>query len=444
MAGYTSEEIGRFVQLAGESRNVDAKGPVLWDRDKVSGELAKDIMAFANSQDGGVLVIGKSEPSPNEFSLDGLTPDEAASFETTKVAAWVNAHCHPSIDLVCHRVTVDEKEFVVITVEEFREIPVICKKSFTPPSDQRSKPCLREGAVYIRTANAESAPLRSVEEMRELIGLAVTKRLDDINKVLQAAIHGRSLLPASDDDQWSKEIETVRSGLIADSPHLAESGGWDFTLHPTVFQKDRWPELESLRTIVEQSAVRMVNEFPSTGYGAHPQTWGFASSMGDDRFALTREGLIVALRFFYEDRHPYRRESLRYTPSGTKQHIEEREAGSWLQYRTSIGEVIEMFLVAARICERFEPGETVEYAISARPLAGRRLVFGEGSMFDFRHYECRAQQFDLSRTVEVCEFIATWEDRCAEVLVRFFELFESRATAERYKQHIDDFMHRRF
>ena len=38
-------------------------------------------MAFANSRDGGVIVIGKAEKDDNQFELTGVTPEQAATFE---------------------------------------------------------------------------------------------------------------------------------------------------------------------------------------------------------------------------------------------------------------------------------------------------------------------------------------------------------------------------
>jgi hypothetical protein len=100
---YSSDELTRFIEAAGESAHIDAKGPMEWDGGEASATLTKDILALANSRDGGVIVIGKSEPEDGKFVLSGLTEPEASSFDTTKVATWVNNHCSPTVSLVCHR-----------------------------------------------------------------------------------------------------------------------------------------------------------------------------------------------------------------------------------------------------------------------------------------------------------------------------------------------------
>ncbi len=59
--------------------------------------LTKDIISFANSPDGGVIVIGKEESASGEFIRVGVNETQADSFETTKLATWVNNHCDPPV-----------------------------------------------------------------------------------------------------------------------------------------------------------------------------------------------------------------------------------------------------------------------------------------------------------------------------------------------------------
>src|SRR5437867_3600033 len=100
---HSSDELIRFIEAAGEAVNIDAKGPMEWNGGEASAGLTKDILALANSRDGGVIVVGKEEPQPGKFVPTGLSEQQANSFETTKVATWVNNHCSPPINLVCYR-----------------------------------------------------------------------------------------------------------------------------------------------------------------------------------------------------------------------------------------------------------------------------------------------------------------------------------------------------
>ena len=125
----TSAQLVRYIDAAGENDHIDAKRPVTWDGAAESAALAKDIAAFANSRDGGVLVIGKSEITPGQFELTGLTEKEAGSFDQTKISTWINKRFEPPIRFTCHRVEHHGKIFAVITVVEFADVPHLCVKT---------------------------------------------------------------------------------------------------------------------------------------------------------------------------------------------------------------------------------------------------------------------------------------------------------------------------
>lgn len=148
-SGPTTEELARWVRTSGESDFVDAKGPMLWDGADTSASLAKDIASFANSRDGGVIVIGKSEAGDGSFSYDGLSPEQAASFDTTKVGQWVNARFAPPVRLSCHQAELDGRKFVVIIIQEFDDVPSLCVKSFQETGNPKNH-LLREGTIIVR------------------------------------------------------------------------------------------------------------------------------------------------------------------------------------------------------------------------------------------------------------------------------------------------------
>ncbi len=178
-----------------------------------SAGLAKDIAAFANSKDGGVLVIGKCEKADGNFSATGLNESQAGSFDTTKVATWINNRFAPPIDLVCRIHDFQGKRFVIITISEFSDIPHLCVKSFQDPANPK-KHLLKEGTVYVRTKNADSSPISSVEELRTLIGLATKKRGHELLSMFNAMLSGAPLLQRkSANEYYGEEFNGVEEDL---------------------------------------------------------------------------------------------------------------------------------------------------------------------------------------------------------------------------------------
>ena len=150
---FSDDFLRQIITNTAENDNVDAKGPMAFSDAVERAGLAKDIAAFANSNNGGWLVIGKSQAASGQFTLEGVSEEQAASFETTAVARWVNNRFAPEIQLECRRVEHEGKPFIVIRINEFDDVPVICTKRCDDPNNAK-KPILDVGCVYIRGKNA--------------------------------------------------------------------------------------------------------------------------------------------------------------------------------------------------------------------------------------------------------------------------------------------------
>ncbi len=419
------DELTRYIEAAGESANIDAKAPMAWDSGEASASLTKDIIALANCRDGGVIVLGKEESKSKQgqFVLVGLSEPQAASFETTKVATWVNNHCEPAVTLVCHRHEHQGRAFVVITVAEFQDVPVICTKQFEQSgAGKGTKVLLRKGAIYVRTPNAESAPLSSAEDMRPLIGLATTKRTDQMLAMFQAMMKGRPLIePQPAVDLFGPEREEVQATLATELEGQVGRGAWTFVCHPAQHRPDRWSDATTLRKVIEKSAVRLYRGFPPYSRDTHVREWGICDRMFEDAFGLTHSGLFVANRLFREDGLEYR---------SPWQPGPDFAAGQWLDFKLNLSVVIEFFLFLSRFAENFEVGEEIVYELSAQPLAGKRLVTMDGNINLDPTEPCRASRFRRTGKVTLEALRASWEERCAKTMHDFFEFFPGTAISQ--------------
>ena len=440
---HSSSELIRFIEAAGESANIDAKGPMEWEGGEASAGLTKDILALANCRDGGVIVVGKQESQPGKFVLVGLSEPQAASFETTKVATWVNNHCSPSVNFVCYRQEHQTRTFIVIAVSEFHDVPVICTKQYEVSSAGKSpKVLLRKGTVYVRTANAESAPLSAVEEMRQLIGLATTKRADQMLAMFQAMLKGRPLLAEKPNEElFEAERKEVQSALDSEIGDQASLGAWTLFCHPVRHLPNRWEETDTLKAILDKSIVRVRREFPPITYGTHVREWGICNRHYEDAFGLTRSGLFMSTRLFRENsvafKHPWQ-------PIGSEPNPD-IGPGQWLDYKLNLSVVIEFFMFLARFAENFEIGEELVYEVSAGPLTGRRLASMDGNIGLDPTEPCRAGTFRRNKVVTVETLRGSWEEQCAGTLYGFFELFSGpRISKDTLLQWVERFKERKF
>ncbi|MHB1424097.1 MAG: AlbA family DNA-binding domain-containing protein [Gemmataceae bacterium] len=383
---------------------------------------------MVNSRDGGVIVIGKEEPQAGRFVLTGLTEPQAASFETTKVATWVNNHCSPPVSLVCHRQEHQSRFFVVIAVSEFHDVPVICTKQYEVPSPGKGpKVLLRKGTVYVRTANVESAPLSSVEEMRQLIGLATTKRADQMLAMFQAMMKGRPLLAEKPHEElFAAEREEVKAALDSEFGGQADLGAWTFLCHPVRHMPTRWEETDTLKAVLDKSVVRVRQEFPQITYNLHVREWGVCNRHYEDAFGLTRSGLFMSVRLFRENTVVFKNH---WQPL-FGQPNPDIPAGQWLDFRLNLSLVIEFFMFLSRFAENFEAGEELVYELFAGPLAGRRIATMDSSLPFLEPTEpCRANSFRRRNVAPVETLRTSWEELCATALNGFFELFNGLRTS---------------
>ncbi len=193
----------------GEFRHLDFKKAHPLD-DTAKIKITKDLIAFSNTTDGGLIIIGVDEkkgnskdPKGEHYEIVGMEPETLATWIHDDLAAIANKYADPYVDFSFEIVPADkDKSCVVIKVSEFDDCPVLCKRDANG---------LRHGALYIRPKGGkrESCEVRSQTETREVLDLAVQKR---IKKIISAG-KKTGLLPLhlsgiiSDSDKFNKQHE---------------------------------------------------------------------------------------------------------------------------------------------------------------------------------------------------------------------------------------------
>lgn len=194
MADLLPTALLEHVHHGREERNLEYKEILDWTRAKHQIKIAKCVLGMSNVRNGGVLVIGiRKDGVPV-----GLTEAQARLFDQDHVSALVNEFAAPYAEIT---VTVGRDApnspmwFVVVEIKEFEEQPVICRKDGHE---------LAQGGLYTRGRRIhETALVRSEAEMREILDMAVEKRLRAFRRMTQAAgiemtptVNSRQLLDA--------------------------------------------------------------------------------------------------------------------------------------------------------------------------------------------------------------------------------------------------------
>ena len=141
-----------------EEEDVDFKESGDWGT--LKWRITHSALGMGNLRDGGMILVGVAETS-GSWRLTGVDPTHLASYDPDKVAAHINAYASPHIDadvvLVTHR---DGLKYLAISIREFRDTPIVCKKNGPDRSG------IVEGRVYVRLpAPARTTAITNAHQM---------------------------------------------------------------------------------------------------------------------------------------------------------------------------------------------------------------------------------------------------------------------------------------
>jgi hypothetical protein len=170
----------------------------------------------------------------------------------TRLNRFLQNYSDPPINSTLRKVRHDDKTFVIIEVPPFPDTPHICQKDF--PN------VLVAPALYVRTDNNETAPVRSSADVRAVVEQAMRNRSDAlITAVKSILVRGaQPELPAvpSASEQFLKQrsdavAEFETRNPFKDKPY---TGYREASFFPDEFEAGRFT-LEQLRAAAERAHV---------------------------------------------------------------------------------------------------------------------------------------------------------------------------------------------
>ena len=190
----TDEEFAQVMILAHELGGVEFKGPGPLSNGRLTAQVVRAMLGMANRRDGGIVIVGVSE---QEDSLDpvGLSGDDLGTWGYDDLADQVARYADPGIAFELEVKEYNHNQFVVVQVEEFGDIPVLCKKAYDN--------VLRDGACYVRTRRKpETSEIPTQADMRDLLDLAVEKRLrQELERARRVGLFSPATLASPPNDQ---------------------------------------------------------------------------------------------------------------------------------------------------------------------------------------------------------------------------------------------------
>lgn len=185
-----------------EERNLEYKQSMNWEKPATKAKIAKSTMAMANLPDEGTIIIGV-EKQGETYDPKGMESSHIESFKQDDVMEYINEkYADPYVELTVTPIRDDNKWFIIIQVEEFSQLPIICKNNGLEG--------LKRSALFIRSRSKhETAQVKSQTEMREILDLAVDKEIRRLSS--RRLIPFGEVVPPSEGDRQA--FEQQREGL---------------------------------------------------------------------------------------------------------------------------------------------------------------------------------------------------------------------------------------
>lgn len=167
----SDDEVRDAISLNHEVRIVEFKSAGSPSDRAFLAKVARACLAMANQRGGGHVLIGVDDSDPTS-GPSGLATDQLLEWRNfDEVSNRINQYADPPLRLeVEARHHPSGTDIIVLGVEEFHDIPILCKKAFDR--------VLERGHLYTRSiAKPESSIYHSHAELREVLELGVQKGL---------------------------------------------------------------------------------------------------------------------------------------------------------------------------------------------------------------------------------------------------------------------------
>ena len=160
----TDEEFALTLESRQETTGIEFKGPGPLSDGRLVAQVVKAVLGMSNRLGGGRVIIGvRDDGEPG-----GLSDADLPTWAYDAVANQIARYADPSVRFELEAKEYNGASYIVIDVEEFSDIPVLCKRAYDD--------VLRDGACYVRTRRKpETAEMPTQTEMRDLLNLAIDK-----------------------------------------------------------------------------------------------------------------------------------------------------------------------------------------------------------------------------------------------------------------------------
>jgi hypothetical protein len=408
-------DLDSLIKWGREERHLEYKASLDWTDTATKEKLTKSVLAMANLRDGGHVILGVERQPDDTYDAVGMRDEHLQTFVQDNISAHFAEFADPYIEASLIKHSLDGKIFVIIRINEFAELPVICKK------DGKQ---LRRGATYIRSRRIpETVEVPSQVEMREILDLAIEKR----NRTFTRQAGRMGLIRAPQTDEFVDQLKALPETKLL--KRIWSMGRWRVYIRPTVFEKAHFQNLNACR------AFMMLNSINSGGL-IYPHILKDGIDEGDEwiasevspenflfpaphleRWVLFRSGQFVHNFAFAEDFigteawpiHPQI-----FVPGDGKRY---------LNILRTLMIVTCVFELAARMASRQLLNSGALISLELHRVDGRELSYMQAQRRLDAHYFCRAENVQVDRLLNSEELSTRPRELALDATLEIFRNF---------------------
>lgn len=396
--------VRQLLDRQGEDRNLDYKAAMMFATNEAKGKLLKCIMAFANTRDGGHILIGVEQKGVR-FEPTGVTTEQARSFDLTDIGNFARNHCSTLPRVTTREVMVDGVTMLLVRIAEFTDEPIVCTNDL---HDSNRKPILRKGNIYVRTEDARCVAIDSSETMRSFLALAVQKHGEGLLEQIRGLVGAPPInaAPTVPSALYAAEISAAEEMFLRQNIS-APDAYWYCTVMPASYLRERIPTTARLHEIRMQSEVALRGwNFPHTDR-EHNQPFedGIESvthwSRHNEASRFYRSGLFTWRHLLREDASP--------------------EYEGSISLVSSVYSLLEVFVFASRYAPMIADTGDFIVSVGIANIGGYDLVNDTNGFRDRR--STAASTFAREYRASVEDLRASYRDFATDASQRLFDLF---------------------
>jgi predicted HTH transcriptional regulator len=193
----TEERFVEIINYNGEQPGVEFKCAGSMADKSFAIKVVRAVLGMSNRADGGLVIIGIDDDHSNVLA-SGIPADQLATWTLDGFSDIVAVYADPMARIQLQKLTHEQETFVILEVAEFDDVPVLCRRAYGD--------ILKEGALYVRSRRKpETVVISSVQDMRDILHLAVKKQLARFYSLASAAGLSPTATP-KDDDLFEAQI----------------------------------------------------------------------------------------------------------------------------------------------------------------------------------------------------------------------------------------------